>query len=121
MLRVVRVIGILCVALAACGIGAHFSGLVSNTVTRVASFAPVLIAVGILGAVLLLICRSWVFAGIAVAFVAGFISVFRHADRRYGLAGMVLACMAALLGCCVRGASTHTPQAHMISGEPAQL
>ena len=70
MLRVVRVIGILCVALAACGIGAHFSGLVSNTVTRVASFAPVLIAVGILGAVLLLICRSWVFAGIAVVVAA---------------------------------------------------
>ncbi|MBF5055570.1 hypothetical protein Y5W_00864 [Alcanivorax sp. 521-1] len=42
--------------------------------------------------------RGVLFAGIAVAFVAGFISVFRHSDRRYGLAGMVLACMAALLG-----------------------
>ncbi len=44
------------------------------------------------------VLRGVLFAGIAVAFVAGFISVFRHADRRYGLAGMVLACMAALLG-----------------------
>tara|TARA_R110001606_G_scaffold84694_1_gene192427 strand:+ start:9791 stop:10912 length:1122 start_codon:yes stop_codon:yes gene_type:complete len=44
------------------------------------------------------VLRGVLFAGIAVAFVAGFISVFRHPDRRYGLAGMVLACMAALLG-----------------------
>ncbi|EKF75594.1 hypothetical protein A11A3_01947 [Alcanivorax hongdengensis A-11-3] len=44
------------------------------------------------------ILRGVLFAGIGVGFVCGFVSVFRHADRRYGLAGMVLACMAALIG-----------------------
>lgn len=44
------------------------------------------------------VLRGVLFAGIGVAFVAGFISVLRHPDARYGLVGMVLACMAALLG-----------------------
>lgn len=44
------------------------------------------------------VMRAILFAAIAVAFIAGFISVFRHEDKRYGLAAMVMACMAALLG-----------------------
>ncbi|MFP1684062.1 sterol desaturase family protein [Alloalcanivorax sp. C16-1] len=42
--------------------------------------------------------RGILFAGIGIAFLAGLVSVWRHPDARYGLAGMVLACMAALLG-----------------------
>ena len=42
--------------------------------------------------------RVALYAGIAVAFVAGFVSVLRHENRRYGLVGMLLACMAALFG-----------------------
>ncbi|ARB47034.1 sterol desaturase family protein [Alloalcanivorax xenomutans] len=44
------------------------------------------------------VLRMVLFAGIAIAFCAGFISVWRHQDPRYGLAGMIMACMAALLG-----------------------
>lgn len=44
------------------------------------------------------VLRSILFVAIAVAFFAGFISTLHHENRRYGLLGMLLACVAALLG-----------------------
>jgi len=44
------------------------------------------------------VLRNILFVAIAVAFFAGFISTLRHENRRYGLLGMLLACVAALLG-----------------------
>ncbi|MDF1782298.1 MAG: sterol desaturase family protein [Alcanivoracaceae bacterium] len=44
------------------------------------------------------VLRNILFVAIATAFFAGFISTLRHENRRFGLIGMLLACVAALLG-----------------------
>ncbi|AZG45717.1 endonuclease/exonuclease/phosphatase family protein [Gordonia insulae] len=60
------------VVAAVVGIAAHLSGLVSNTATRIASFTPVLIGLGVVGLVILLIGRHRVAAVVAaVVVIAG--------------------------------------------------
>jgi len=44
------------------------------------------------------VLRMALFVGIGTGFVCGFFSVLRHQEKRYGIIGMVLACMAALIG-----------------------
>ena len=44
------------------------------------------------------VLRIALFIGIGIGFVCGFFSVLRHQEKRYGIIGMVLACMAALIG-----------------------
>ncbi|MEE3849407.1 endonuclease/exonuclease/phosphatase family protein [Gordonia sp. LSe1-13] len=70
MRRVLWVVGWVGVLLGAIGVGAHFSGLVSNIATRIASFTPVLIGVGLIGLILLLVARAWVSAAVAAVVVA---------------------------------------------------
>ena len=57
MRGLLRALGWGAVLAAAAGVAAHYSGLVSNLVSRVAAFTPVLIIVGVLGLLLLLAAR----------------------------------------------------------------
>lgn len=70
MRGLVRLLGWGAVVVAIVGIAAHYSGLVSNLASRVASFTPVLILVGVLGLVLLLLARAWISAAVALIVVA---------------------------------------------------
>ncbi|AZZ83968.1 endonuclease [Gordonia sp. CNJ-863] len=70
MRGLLRALGWGAVLAAAAGVAAHYSGLVSNLVSRVAAFTPVLIIVGVLGLLLLLAARAWLSAAGAVLVIA---------------------------------------------------
>lgn len=87
MRRVIRVAGALCVVAAVVGVGAHHSGLVSNTATRVASFTPVLIVVGMVGLIMLLVTRAWALSAVAAVVTA--VGIFSQVPLYRGVAEVV--------------------------------
>ena len=87
MRGLLRALGWGAVLAAVVGIAAHYSGLVSNTASRVAAFTPVLIGVGVLGLVLLLVARAWISAVAAVLVVA--VGVTAQAPLYWGVDELV--------------------------------
>lgn len=67
--RLLTVLGVIGASAAAAGVAAHYLDVVDDTVARVAAFTPVLVVLGVVGALLLVLARRWVLALLALLVV----------------------------------------------------